>query len=132
MRRCCSRVAKIYRCGRCVARDCSTRSRARAGPRASLRECLAALGQSWGALFLAALMPGAIAACKAANVRLSIGYRLHFEPHTQELKRLAKDKDFGAFMKMSGGNGFVMQRKVWRADYKLAGGGPPEGGHRWV
>ncbi len=65
-----------------------------------------------------------IAACQAANVRLSIGYRLHFEPHTQELKRLAKDKDFGAFMKMSGGNGFVMQRKVWRADYKLSGGGP--------
>jgi glucose-fructose oxidoreductase len=65
-----------------------------------------------------------IAACKAANVRLSIGYRLHFEPHTQELKRLAKEKDFGAFMKMSGGNGFVMQRKVWRADYKLSGGGP--------
>lgn len=65
-----------------------------------------------------------IAACKAADVRLSIGYRLHFEPHTQELKRLANDKDFGEFMKMSGGNGFVMQRKVWRADYRLSGGGP--------
>jgi len=65
-----------------------------------------------------------IAACKAANVRLSIGYRLHFEPNTQELKRLAKDQDFGVLMKMSGGNGFRMQRKVWRADYKLSGGGP--------
>lgn len=65
-----------------------------------------------------------IAACKAANVRLSIGYRLHFEPNTQELKRLAKDKDFGVFMKMSGGNGFRMARKVWRADRKLSGGGP--------
>lgn len=65
-----------------------------------------------------------IAACQAAKVRLSIGYRLHFEPHTQELKRLARDKDFGAFMKMSGGNGFRMGRKVWRADYKLSGGGP--------
>jgi glucose-fructose oxidoreductase len=65
-----------------------------------------------------------IAACKAANVRLSIGYRLHFEPNTQELKRLAKDRDFGVFMKMSGGNGFRMARKVWRADYKLSGGGP--------
>jgi glucose-fructose oxidoreductase len=65
-----------------------------------------------------------IAACKAANVRLSIGYRLHFEPNTQELKRLAKDKDFGVFMKMSGGNGFRMARKVWRADFKLSGGGP--------
>jgi glucose-fructose oxidoreductase len=65
-----------------------------------------------------------IAACKAANVRLSIGYRLHFEPHTQELKRLAKEKDFGVFMKMSGGNGFRMARKVWRAEHKLSGGGP--------
>jgi glucose-fructose oxidoreductase len=65
-----------------------------------------------------------IAACKAANVRLSIGYRLHFEPNTQELKRLARDKDFGTLMKMSGGNGFRMARKVWRADYKLSGGGP--------
>lgn len=65
-----------------------------------------------------------IAACKAANVRLSIGYRLHFEPNTQELKRLAKEGDFGVFMKMSGGNGFRMARKVWRADYKLSGGGP--------
>lgn len=65
-----------------------------------------------------------IAACRAANVRLSIGYRLHFEPNTQELKRLARDGDFGLFMKMSGGNGFRMQRKVWRADYRLAGGGP--------
>src|SRR3954469_14761420 len=40
-----------------------------------------------------------IAACKAANVRLSIGYRLHFEPNTQELKRLAKEKDFGELMR---------------------------------
>jgi len=65
-----------------------------------------------------------IAACKAANVRLSIGYRLHFEPYNRELERLAKDKDFGAFMRMSGGNGFQMARKVWRAERKLAGGGP--------
>lgn len=65
-----------------------------------------------------------IAACRAAGVRLSIGYRLHFEPNTQELKRLARDQDFGALMKMSGGNGFRMQRKVWRADRKLSGGGP--------
>lgn len=65
-----------------------------------------------------------IAACKAAAVQLSIGYRLHFEPNTQELKRLARDEDFGAFMKMSGGNGFKMQRKVWRAERRLSGGGP--------
>ncbi len=65
-----------------------------------------------------------IAACEAAKVRLSLGYRLHFEPHTQELKRLARDKDFGTFMTMSGGNGFRMARKVWRAEHRLSGGGP--------
>ena len=68
--------------------------------------------------------PHTIAAAKAANVRLSIGYRLHFEPNTQELKRLAKDQDFGVFMKMSGGTGFRMARQVWRAEHKLSGGGP--------
>ncbi len=65
-----------------------------------------------------------MAACAAAKVKLSIGYRLHFEPAKAELKRLARDKEFGVFMKMTGGNGFRMGRKVWRAEHKLAGGGP--------
>ena len=65
-----------------------------------------------------------IAACRAANVKLSIGYRLHFDPFHQELKRHAREKDVGAFMRMTGANGFTMGRKVWRADYKLSGGGP--------
>ena len=65
-----------------------------------------------------------IAACKQAKVKLSIGYRLHFDPYHQELMRLAKEKDFGAFTSMNGDRGFVMQNKVWRADKKLAGGGP--------
>jgi glucose-fructose oxidoreductase len=66
----------------------------------------------------------AIAACQAAKVKLSIGYRLHFDPFHQELKRLAREKDFGVLAKMTGANGFRMGRKVWRADKKLAGGGP--------
>jgi glucose-fructose oxidoreductase len=65
-----------------------------------------------------------IAACRAAKVKLSIGYRLHFDPYHRELKRLAHEKDLGAFMQMSGANGFRMGRKVWRADHKLSGGGP--------
>jgi glucose-fructose oxidoreductase len=65
-----------------------------------------------------------IAACQAANVKLSIGYRLHFDPFHQELKRHAREKDFGPFMKITGANGFTMPRKVWRADHKLSGGGP--------
>ena len=66
----------------------------------------------------------AIAACKAAKVKLSIGYRLHFDPFHKELKRLAREQDFGVLTKMTGANGFQMGRKVWRADRKLAGGGP--------
>ena len=66
----------------------------------------------------------AIAACKAAKVKLSIGYRLHFDPFHQELKRLAREQDFGVLTKMTGANGFKMGRKIWRAERSLAGGGP--------
>jgi len=65
-----------------------------------------------------------IKACKQAGVKLSVGYRLHFDPYHKEMMRLARDKDFGTFMKMSGDRGFTMNTKVWRADKKLAGGGP--------
>jgi glucose-fructose oxidoreductase len=65
-----------------------------------------------------------IAACKKANVKLSVGYRLHFDPYHQEMMRLAKEKDFGPFTAMNGDRGFIMANKVWRADKKLAGGGP--------
>ena len=65
-----------------------------------------------------------IAACRAAKVKLSLGYRLHFDPFHREMIRLAHEKDFGPFMRMTGANGFRMGRKVWRADRKLSGGGP--------
>jgi glucose-fructose oxidoreductase len=70
-----------------------------------------------------------IAACHAAGVRLMVGYRLHFEPHHVEFARLARDKDFGVFMRMRGGNGFRMGSSAnalnaWRLNKKLAGGGP--------
>ena len=65
-----------------------------------------------------------IAACRAAGVRLSVGYRLHFDPYHRELMRLAREQDFGPLLKMSGDFGFVMGHRQWRADKKLAGGGP--------
>ncbi|HWA27720.1 MAG TPA: Gfo/Idh/MocA family oxidoreductase [Lacunisphaera sp.] len=65
-----------------------------------------------------------IAACKAAGVKLSIGYRLHFDPFHEELRRLVRTQEFGPFMKMDGGFAFTMGSKVWRAERKLAGGGP--------
>ncbi len=36
-----------------------------------------------------------IEACKAANVMLSVGYRLYFEPHHLEMRRLATEKAYG-------------------------------------
>jgi Predicted dehydrogenases and related proteins len=65
-----------------------------------------------------------IAACKAAKVRLAIGYRLHYDLYHKELMRLAREKDFGTFMKMTGDRGFIFGQRAWRVDKKLAGGGP--------
>src|SRR5881394_3182108 len=65
-----------------------------------------------------------IAACKAAKVKLAIGYRLHFDPYHKELMRLAREQEFGPFMKMTGDRGFVFGERAWRIDKKLAGGGP--------
>jgi glucose-fructose oxidoreductase len=65
-----------------------------------------------------------LAACQAANVRHSIGYRLFWDPYHTELRRLARDEDFGAFKKINGDRAFVMREWRWRADKKLAGGGP--------
>jgi glucose-fructose oxidoreductase len=66
----------------------------------------------------------ALAACKAAKVKLSIGYRMHFCPYHDELRRLAREQDYGAFTAVKGGFSFIMRQKVWRAEKKWAGGGP--------
>lgn len=66
----------------------------------------------------------AMAACRAANVKLSIGYRLHFDPFHQELMRLARERDFGPLVRFTGANGFRMNRPQWRGQQALAGGGP--------
>jgi glucose-fructose oxidoreductase len=65
-----------------------------------------------------------IAACKAAKVKLAIGYRLHFDPYHRELMRLAREQDLGPFTKMTGDFGFTVRNRIWRIDKKLAGGGP--------
>jgi glucose-fructose oxidoreductase len=65
-----------------------------------------------------------IAACKAAKVKLAIGYRLHYDLYHKEMMRLAQAREFGPFMKMTGDRGFVFQQRAWRVDKKLAGGGP--------
>jgi glucose-fructose oxidoreductase len=65
-----------------------------------------------------------LAACRAAKVKFSVGYRLHFDPYHREMMRRATDPKFGPFMTMTGNRGFALKAGAWRADKKLAGGGP--------
>ena len=64
-----------------------------------------------------------IEACRKNNVMLSIGYRLHFEPHHVEMIRLSKEEVFGKIIKIRAENG-LSDASGWRLDKKLAGGGP--------
>ncbi len=63
-------------------------------------------------------------ACRVAGVKLAIGYRLHFEPQHREMMRLAQDPQFGPFVRMQGGLAFPINRRVWRVEKAMAGGGP--------
>jgi predicted dehydrogenase len=65
-----------------------------------------------------------IAACKAAQRKLAIGYRLHFEPHNLEMVRMAREKTFGAVKVIETSAGFhIDDPKQWRLNKALAGGG---------
>jgi glucose-fructose oxidoreductase len=65
-----------------------------------------------------------IAACKKAGVKLSIGYRLQFDPHHIELDRLAREKDFGVLTRLSGEHSWTFTTRAWRIEKALSGGGP--------
>ena len=66
-----------------------------------------------------------IDACKAAKKMLSIGYRLHFEPHNMEIMRLGQDKIFGKLTGIDTANGFTWggNKDSWRLNKALSGGG---------
>ena len=66
-----------------------------------------------------------IAACKKADRLLSIGYRLHFEPHNQEMMRLGQQKVYGRVLSIDASNGFKYggNPNAWRLK-KALGGGP--------
>ncbi len=65
-----------------------------------------------------------IDACKNANVKLLVGYRMHFEPHTLEVIRMRKAGEFGKIMFFQGLSGFVIGDPTqWRLNRELAGGG---------
>ena len=68
-----------------------------------------------------------IAACKKAGKKLSIGYRLHFEPYNLEMARLGTQKVYGNIKKMIAGFGFTIGDPTqWRLKKNMAGGGPLE------
>lgn len=65
-----------------------------------------------------------IAACKQANVKLLVGYRMHFEPHTLEVIRMRKAGDFGKITFFQGLCGFkIGDPNQWRLNKQLSGGG---------
>ena len=64
-----------------------------------------------------------IEACRKAGKQLSVGYRLHFEPHNREMMRLGNEKVFGNIRSMKAGHGMETV-DGWRIDKQLAGGGP--------
>ena len=66
-----------------------------------------------------------ITTCKKYNRLLSIGYRLHFEPHTLEVMRLGQQKILGDITKIDTGNGFTYNGdpNAWRLKKAMAGGG---------
>src|SRR5215467_13333693 len=63
-------------------------------------------------------------ACKKANVKLLVGYRMHFEPKTLEVIRMRNDGEFGKIMFFQGLSGFTIgDPSQWRLNKELAGGG---------
>lgn len=64
-------------------------------------------------------------ACNAAGVKLSIGYRLHFAPHHEEIMRIGQEELYGPVTEMNSGFAFTLtDPNRWRIDKQLAGGGP--------
>jgi predicted dehydrogenase len=65
-----------------------------------------------------------IAACKAANVKLMIAYRCHYEPTNLKAIKLIRDGALGQVQAIESPFGFNIQPGEWRLNKKLAGGGP--------
>jgi predicted dehydrogenase len=63
-------------------------------------------------------------ACKKANVKLLVGYRMHFEAKTLEIIRMRKEGEFGKVLFFQGLTGFrIGNPGQWRLTKHLAGGG---------
>jgi len=63
-------------------------------------------------------------ACKKANVKLLIGYRMHFEAKTLEIIRMRNAGEFGKILFFQGLSGFIIgDPSQWRLNKQLSGGG---------
>ncbi|PRY13234.1 putative dehydrogenase [Pontibacter ummariensis] len=63
-------------------------------------------------------------ACNKANVKLLVGYRMHFEPKTLEVIRMRQAGELGKIMFFQGLSGFrIGDPTQWRLNKQLAGGG---------
>jgi predicted dehydrogenase len=65
-----------------------------------------------------------IAACRAANVKLMIAYRLHYEPTTLKTIKMIRDGVIGQVQVIESANGFNIAAGEWRTNKALSGGGP--------
>jgi predicted dehydrogenase len=64
-----------------------------------------------------------IAACKKANVKLMIAYRIHYDPTHREIRRQVLAGDFGDLQEFVGSYGFNSPPGLWRLTKKYGGGG---------
>jgi predicted dehydrogenase len=63
-------------------------------------------------------------ACRRANVKLLVGYRMHFEANTLEIIRMRKAGELGQVLFFQGLSGFrIGDPNQWRLNKELAGGG---------
>lgn len=64
-----------------------------------------------------------IDACRENGVQLSIGYRMQFEPYTQEVMRLGQEKVFGQVLQVTAGAAFRNSgRDHWKLKKAMGGG----------
>lgn len=66
-----------------------------------------------------------INACNKNKVKLGMGYRLHSEPYTKEVKRFVAEKTFGKIKYITANAGYFSntEPEQWRLNKKLSGGG---------
>lgn len=63
-----------------------------------------------------------IAVCRKHNVKLMIGYRVHYDPMWQQIRKMARDGLLGQLQGFQGGF-YSANMSGWRLDPKLSGGG---------